>query len=85
MDPDPDRGRDTPSLLGRKDVRGMRIISGDGEEFPVDSAIRQSTIDGKIPVEFDGQSGEGDIYRGHLGRLYLVRYGSERAEVIDWG
>lgn len=66
-------------------MRSMSIVSKDGEEFPVDSPIRQSTIDGKIPVEFDGQSGEGDIYRGHLGRLFLVRYGSEKAEVIDWG
>jgi len=62
----------------------MRIVDGE-ESFPVESPIGLSSLDGKIPVEFSGQSGEGDIYRDHHGRLFLVRYGSEKAVVVDWG
>ena len=61
----------------------MRIVVGE-ESFLVESPVGLSSLDGKIPVEFDGQSGEGDIYRDHYGRLFLVRYGSEKAVVIDW-
>ena len=64
----------------------MRIVDAESDvSFPVESSIGLSSLDGRIPVEFDGQSGEGDIYRDHRGRLFLVRYGSENAVVVDWG
>jgi len=46
------------------------------EPYPI------STMDGRVPVWFAGQSGEGDIYETPGGSLFLVRYGTSKAEKI---
>ena len=46
------------------------------EPYPI------STITGRVPVWFAGQSNEGDIYETSGGTLFLVRYGTKEAEAL---
>lgn len=52
------------------------------ESFSFKEAYAFSTLDGRVPVFFAGQSGEGDIYETPKGTMFLVRYGTEEAEIL---
>ena len=54
--------------------------SGDVFDFKEPYAL--STLDGRVPVAFAGQSGQGDIYETPKGAMFLVRYGTDKAERI---
>ena len=52
------------------------------ESFSFKEPYPISTMDGRVPVWFAGQSGEGDIYETSGGSLFLVKYGTKEAEKI---
>ena len=52
------------------------------ESFRFKEPYAISTLDGRVPVKFDGQSGEGDIYKTVHGTNFLVRYGTIKAECL---
>lgn len=52
------------------------------ESFSFKEAYAFSTLDGRVPVKFAGQSVEGDIYTTVHGTHFLVRYGATEAECI---
>ncbi len=53
------------------------------ESFSFKEPYPISTMDGRVPVWFAGQSGEGDIYETSGGTLFLVRYDTRKAERIN--
>jgi len=58
------------------------------ESFSFKEPYPISTMDGRVPVMFAGQSGEGDIYETYetpKRTLFLVRYGTKTAERIGSG
>ena len=52
------------------------------ESFSFKEPYAMSTLDGRVPVTFAGQSGEGDIYKTVHGTHFLVRYGATEAEYL---
>lgn len=50
------------------------------ENFSFKGSYPISTLDGRVPVSFAGQSVEGDIYETVHGTHFLVRYGATEAE-----
>jgi len=65
------------------DVIAKEIYDKESKEsFSFKKPYAMSTLDGRVPVSFAGQSVEGDIYEAVGGSLFLVRHGTEEAEKI---
>ena len=52
------------------------------ESFRFKEPYAFSTLDGRVPVRFAGQSIDGDIYETVHGTHFLVRYGATEAECL---